>query len=306
MSELMTISNVSSVMGISSRTLRYWESAGLFKSVRGAQSGWRMYDECALQCIRITNLLRHFDFSISEIKEIMERKTVESLCNVLKKQLNKLDKTRSDLDTRREAISELISILEIETTLTLSSLENILLPVALERKKHIISKIQGGFLMERTTSKFDEVRYVDLEPARAVAFSCVGREPEDEAHAVVKEWIDKNNLQGTARVYAFNVEPYPSEENPEYGMGFCATIPEGIEIPAPLYEMRLPGGVYAVISEYKGDPSYGWKKMEELLNDAEWEWEYDMDRHPGLEEHIRREGGGFIIPVMLPVKKKVK
>lgn len=304
MDELMTINKVSSSMDISSRTLRYWESAGLFKSVRDAQSGWRMYGDYALQCIRITNLLRRLDFSISEIKIIIERKTIDSLCDVLKKQLSRLDKTRFDLDVRREAISDLIEMLELEPTLTLSSLENILLPVALERKKHIISKLQGGFSMESVKSKFDEVKYVSLAPARAVAFSFVGKEPEDEAYAPVKEWIDKNNLQGTARIYAFNVEPYPTKDNPEYGMGYCATIPEGIEIPPPLYEMKLPGGVYAVISEYEGDPSYGWKKMQALLDDKEWEWEYDGNRNPGLEEHIERAGGGFIIPVMLPVKKK--
>jgi len=29
-----------------------------------------------------------------------------------------------------------------------------------------------------------------------------------------------------------------------------------------------------------------------------------MSRHPGLEEHIARPDGGFIIPIVLPVKKK--
>jgi hypothetical protein len=157
--------------------------------------------------------------------------------------------------------------------------------------------------MEKT--KYDEVKIINMYKARAAAFSCTGKEPEDKAYFTVKEWIDKNNLQGTARIYLFNVEPYPTDENPEYGMGCCATIPEGVEIPEPLYEMNLPGGTYAVVSEYEGDPSFGWRKMQELLDDKDWAWEYDGDRSPGLEEHIERAGGGFIIPVMLPVKKKV-
>lgn len=304
MDELIAINKVSLITGISSRTLRYWEAAGLFKSVRDAGSGWRMYDNDALQCIRITDLLRRLDFSVNDIREVMERKTVESLCKILQKQLNKLDKTRSDLETRREAIFELVAILKYESSLNLSSLENILLPLALERKKHIISKLQGGFSMENVKGKYDEVKIIKMPPMRAAAFSCIGTEPEDEAYFAVKDWIVKNGLEGTMRIFGFNTEPYPTADNTAYGFGFCATVPEGIEIPEPLYEMKLPGGLYAIVSQYEGDPSYGWKKVQALCNDNEWEWKYDKDRNPGLEEHIDKADGGFVIPILFPVLKK--
>lgn len=304
MSEFTAISKVSTELKISSRTLRYWEASGLFTSLRDTQSGWRIYDDHAVQCIRITNLLRHLDFSIKDIKEIIEKQTVATLCTVLKKQLSKLNQAGSELKIRKEAISELIDILEDETTLSLSSLENIIFPVATERKKHVIQKLQGGFKMESIKSKFDEVSYINLAPARAVAFNAIGISPEGEAYEPVTKWLDENNLTGTARIYLFNVDPWPSEQQPEYGMGCCATIPENIEIPEHLYEMRLPGGTYAVISQYDGDPSYGWKKLDALMDDGDWEWQYDESRPPGLEEHIETADGGFIIPILLPVKKK--
>ena len=289
----VTINKVSAELGISSRTLRYWESAGLFKSVRDAQSGWRTYDDYTLQCIRVTDLLRRLDISVCDIKKVIESKTIDSLCRVLKKQLKRIDKTRSELDTLRETISELTAMLETESALTLSTLENTLLPVVLERKKHVISKPQGGISVKSVKNKYDEVRIVRMAPARTAAFSCVSTEPEDEAYSKLKNWIDQNNLQGTARIFGFNTEPYPTADSPAYGFGFCATVPEGVEIPEPLYEMRLSGGIYAVISDYEGDPSYGWKKVHALCMDREWEWIYDNDRNPGLEEHIELAGGGF-------------
>jgi DNA-binding transcriptional MerR regulator len=297
-------------MGISSRTLRYWETSGLFKSIRDAESGWRMYDEHALQCIRVTDLLRRLDFSIKEIKEVLEKKTIASFVGILRKQLQKLDKTSSDLGTRKEAIAELINILEHEQTLTLPSLEKILLPVALERKKHVVSKLQGGFPMESIKGKFSGVGYVNLPPMRTVAYCAVGKEPEDAAMEPVMKWVKESNMQGTARFYLFNTEPYMEQTTDgTYGMGCCATIPEGIEIPEPLKEMRLPGGTYAVISDYEGDPSFGWRKMFDIVGDKEWEWEWEQDRPghplPGLEEHIDRPNGYFPIPVMLPVKRKL-
>lgn len=161
--------------------------------------------------------------------------------------------------------------------------------------------------MENVKSKYDEVQIIKMVPARAVAFSCVDTEPEDKAFFPVKDWIVANGLEGTMRMFGFNTEPYPTDDNPAYGFGFCATIPEGIDIPKPLYEMTLPGGLYAVISgsAYDGDPSHGWKKVRELCNDNEWEWKYDEAR-PGLEEHIDRADGkgAFIIPILFPVKKK--
>jgi len=211
MDALITINKVSSDMGISSRTLRYWESAGLFKSIRDTQSGWRMYDDYTLQCIRITNFLRRLDFSIRDIKDVMERKTIDS---------------------------------------------------------------------------------------------CVGVEPEDEAYGVVQEWLDNTSLNGTARIFGFNVEPHPSAENPGYGFGYCATIPEGVDISAPLYEMRLPGGTYALVPDDGGGPETGWNKVRELCDDCEWGWTWDGDRNPGLEEHIYLAEGGPIIHILFPVKKK--
>lgn len=305
MGELQPINKVAMLMNISSRTLRYWEDSGLFQSTRDAQSNWRFYDDTALQCIRITDLLRRLDISIKDIKEVINHKTVESLQRVLNKQLNKLSKMDTDLHLRKEAISELMSILDHEFTFSLSSLESILIPIAVERNKYSIEKLQGGLGMESIKSKYGEVLLIQLPPMRAAAYSHVGAEPENEAIAPVVKWIAENDLKGTMRLFGFNTEPYPSENSSEYGFGFCATIPEGIEIPKPLYEMRLPGGIYAVISQYEGDPSFGWQKVHRLMDDKDWEWEYDMSRL-GLEEHIENadKKGGYLVPILFPVKKR--
>ena len=300
---LTAINKVSIDMGISSRTLRYWEAAGLFESERDAQSGWRMYDENALQCIRVIDLLRRLDLSIRDIKEVLDNRTVDSLCHVLQKRLSRLEKTRADLDTLRAVISEILDIIKIEPQLTLFSLENVLFPVRLERKKHVATKIQGGFSMGNVKNKHDDIKILKLPPMRTVAYHCVGTEPEDEAYGAVKDWIVKNNLEGTMRIFGFNTEPYPSGDTP-YGFGYCATIPEGIAISEPLYEMRLPGGLYAVIPD-EGDLEASWKKVHELRENKEWEWTWDNDRNPCLEEHIDCERtSGPLIPILFPVKKK--
>ena len=158
--------------------------------------------------------------------------------------------------------------------------------------------------MSSIKSKLDDVKYVELPPARAVAFESSGKDVEDTVYFAVTEWLDKNNLRGTARVYLYNCDPWPTGEGQDYGMGCCATIPEGVVIPDPFKERRMPGGTYAVVSDYEGDPSFGWRKMQEIMGDKDCEWEHEERGCVGLEEHIPKPGGGFHIPVMLPVKRK--
>jgi len=310
MNSLTLINKVSADLAVSSRTLRYWEGAGLFTSGRDPQSGWRVYDERALERIRVTLLLRRLDFSIGDIKEIIDKQTVESLCQILRKQLGRLTKAGSDLETRRTAISGLIAILEGEETLTLSSLENLLLPVAVERKKHLLTKQIGGEKMDDINSKYGDVCIVTMPPMRTAAYSCVSPQPEKDSIEVIKKWIADYRLESTARLFGFHTPPYNStDDDPGYGFGFFAAVSEDVAISEPLYEKRLPGGLYAVFSEYDGDPMYAWDRVMALFKDSEWEWEWDTGRHPehpGFEEHIDRADGkgDFYLRVHVPVKRK--
>lgn len=299
-----SISKVSAETGISSRTLRYWEEAGLIQSTRDVQSGWRLYDETAMRSIGVIEVLRRLGLPVGDIAKVLEGKSTDELVGALRRQLQKLQDMTADVALRAEVITELIATIQKEPSYDLSSLEGLMLPGELKRKKNSIEKLEKGLTMENMKSKYGDIRFIQLPVMRTAAYSCVGIEPEDMACAPVVKWIRESGLEGTMRLFGFNTEPYPSEQSREYGFGYCASIPEGIEIPEPLREMRLPGGIYMVISEYEGDPSFGWKKAQEVLADPGFEWEYDMSRHPGLEEHIARPEGGYIIPIVLPVKKK--
>lgn len=61
MNKHISINKMAEQMGLTSRTLRHWESEKLFSSIRDVDSGWRTYDENAILCIRLTALLRNFE-----------------------------------------------------------------------------------------------------------------------------------------------------------------------------------------------------------------------------------------------------
>ena len=135
MGEIQGISKVTLATGLTSRTLRYWESKGLLKSIRDPVSGWRMYDEQALRHIRITALLRGLDISLKDIKQVLTSQTAQTLQGVLQKQQKKLAKMDRDLHKRAQALDVLINLLREDKPLPLPAMENLLQPVALLPEK---------------------------------------------------------------------------------------------------------------------------------------------------------------------------
>lgn len=309
MKTLYPINKVTTAMGLTGRTLRYWEAAGLFQSQRDSQSGWRCYDEEALMHIRLTDLLRRMEISIKDIGYVLQSKKAAALKEVLLKKERQLKQASRGLKHQQQIIQSVMKLLENQLFLPLPAMEALLISLAPPRKKQSLDEMLGGNEMENEKSLIEQVKIIKLPPMRGAAFIHVGAEPEEEARLPVTNWIKKMGLEGTMQLFGFNADPYPSADSQEYGFGYCATIPTDVDIPKPLFEMHLPGGLYGVISDYEGDPSFGWQKAMKLLEDAAWPWELDTERLPGLEEHLDRgdkKGGyqDFYISILFPIKPK--
>ena len=70
----MTVNEVSKLTGVSIRTLQYYDKIGLLKPTKYTESGYRLYDDIALEKLQQILLFREFEFSLKEIKEIISKK----------------------------------------------------------------------------------------------------------------------------------------------------------------------------------------------------------------------------------------
>ncbi len=86
----MTVKEVSCLTGISVRTLQHYDNIGLLRPASRTEAGYRIYDDRALRRLQDILLLRELEFSLKDIKEI-------------------LDSPRYD---RRQAIKDQIALLE--------------------------------------------------------------------------------------------------------------------------------------------------------------------------------------------------
>ncbi|NBJ92940.1 MerR family transcriptional regulator [Parablautia muri] len=70
---MRTVKEVSKLTGVSIRTLQYYDKIGLLKPTQYTQSGYRLYDDTALEMLQQILLFRELKFPLKEIKEMISR-----------------------------------------------------------------------------------------------------------------------------------------------------------------------------------------------------------------------------------------
>ncbi len=68
---MLTVNEVSKLAGISIRTLQYYDKIGLLKPAAYTESGYRLYDDAALEQLQQILLFRELEFPLKEIKNII-------------------------------------------------------------------------------------------------------------------------------------------------------------------------------------------------------------------------------------------
>ena len=70
---MRTISHVAELTGISIRTLQYYDEIGLLKPSELTQSGYRLYNDEALQKLQQILFFKELGFKLKDIREILEK-----------------------------------------------------------------------------------------------------------------------------------------------------------------------------------------------------------------------------------------
>ena len=69
---MMTVNEVSKLTGVSIRTLQYSDTIGLLKPAGYTASGYRLYDDTALERLQQILLFKELEFPLKEIKRIID------------------------------------------------------------------------------------------------------------------------------------------------------------------------------------------------------------------------------------------
>ncbi len=101
---MKTISQVSELTGISTRTLQYYDEIGLLKPSELTSSGYRLYSDEVLQKLQQILFFKELDFKLKEINEILQKPDFDKV-EAFKKQ-------KKLLCLKRDRIDNLIKLLD--------------------------------------------------------------------------------------------------------------------------------------------------------------------------------------------------
>lgn len=94
---MITVKEMSRLTGVSVRTLHHYDSIGLLKPDGYTDSGYRLYDEKALERLQHILLFRELEFSLKEIQEILESPDFDRI-NALEQQITLLSLKKEHLE----------------------------------------------------------------------------------------------------------------------------------------------------------------------------------------------------------------
>ena len=126
---MRTISQVAELTGISTRTLQYYDEIALLKPSELTQSGYRLYNDEALQKLQQILLLKELGFKLKEIKEILQNPDLDRIkAFKSQKELLLLKRNRTDrliqLLSRLEKGEQCMSFKEFDLSDYITALED--------------------------------------------------------------------------------------------------------------------------------------------------------------------------------------
>lgn len=324
--QLATIGEVSREMGVSTRTLRYYEQMGLIAPIQRAAGAYRAYDAATVARLRQIVVLRKLRMPLRQVAAVLEADSAAAAIEAFQQSLAELDEELDALQAIRDVIGAFIARLGQLSQLGLEPAlldDAALLEVAdaLTLRRHRLAEPRTMADLEQASQRLAElkdkdVRIVYLPPATVASAHCIGGAdgPEQASAEMLDRFISEARLQEAypaARHFGFNNPDQPTEGE-GHGYERYVTIPDDLEVPPPLTRKRFAGGLYAAHAIPMGaweewQSLYEWAAASELY---EPRWGSVEGVYGWLEEHLNYWGwaaasdGQRQVDLLLPVRLK--
>lgn len=310
MEELIKIGDLCKSHHITSRTLRYYEEAGLLMSHRN-DNGYRSYDQKAVARLEQILFLRELRLSISQISQLLDADDAKIVVSILSE---KLDSVNHDIDslTSLKQVIEMCILLFEKKKLTTQPIKHLQTKinelVQSNSKTKNVTEVKP--MKQNTLDKLSkhEVRIIKLPPLRVAAYRAESEQPENDAWSKLSKWKKENNINigKQARQFGFN-NPNPQEGTPVYGYEVWEVVDEDVAGTDEITIKQFEGGIYAVTTATADDPyldiSRRWNQLYQWVMDSE----YTPSDHQWLEENLptvfNENSTSFQLDLYFPIKK---
>jgi len=334
--ELQTISQISKAYNLSTRALRYYEQIGLIQSEKKEDYAYRVYSEETVKRIQQILVLRKLRIPLKQISEILQSEDVVVIIDAFQKNLSEVDEEITALSTIRDIISGFITRLNesVNADIKLNLLEDTDLLEAVDsltvRQMPLKEEKTAGDL-QAASEKLDRltdrnVRIVYLPPMTVAAAHYIGDGCEGVVYGQINEFIIKNDLlkkKPDLRAFGFNnpIQPIDKIGFSSSGYETWVTIPDDMDVSAPLVKKQFTGGLYAahmipmgafeewqwlrewVLSNDKYDPAWGEVRFTPYDDGTEWAFEEPLNYYNTVKE-LKSGAETQQLDLLFPIKPK--
>ena len=323
--ENLTISQVTQRYGVTHRMLRHYEKLGLIRPIYREDYAYRCYDEAALKRVQLIVILRKLRIPLKQIAVILQDDRYEQTRQILQDSIDELDGEIRSLDTIRSILNTFIQRIDEKTRLDLLGETDLIEAAnAILPSKNNLKENLGMNELEKANETLEKnlnVRILQIPPFTVASNHVIGKDPEETVDDLMFQFIRDSRLyeiKPDARYFGFN-HPNPGIlENGEHGYEVWATIPDDMDVPAPLVKKKFEGGLFAALTIKFPEFQY-WQELER--------WAYSSDKYEPnyselgdeimggcLEEHLNcvysvhtgwpENGIGGQLDLLLPIKKR--
>ena len=300
MTTMLTITEVSRALNISTRMLRYYEQQGLIASARRPDYAYRVYDAENVNCLRVILVLRRLRVPLAAIRAILTDCDAGEAVALLQTRVQEVEGEIRSLAAIRDALTLFVQRISGAADMAsrvallgdealLKAVQAMALTNSTLKEKVIMSEIHQA---EQEQWRKLNVRFILLPPMTVAAFHYVGPDPEEHVGDMASRFVQESRLyevKPDSRMFGFN-HPNPSPDRPHYGYENWVTIPEDFDVPAPGVKKHFPGGLYAAHAIDFGN-FHEWQWLAQWVdNSPDWEGncspEGPENMFGGLEEHL--------------------
>lgn len=306
--EMIKITDLTKQLGLSSRTLRYYEQVGLITSVRPPFEAYRYYTEESVKRLEQIMILRKMQIPVKDIIRIYENPEMSTLVAVFEERIREVDQEVTALSELKNIINTFLQKMVTSGIKKISAL-----PLLYEEMEK-----QFGLIEEQKKTTYRELTELGRKLQRPVEASIVHLPAMRVLSSYLKNDPEISDPAGFFLYVQANGIPYGEpgcHRQFEYQDGerdvIMLRVADGYENNGEYADFVFDGGLFAAANVYV-DEDLG-EYFHSLVKSFDGNKFYELDygsgdgfRHPALLENLispdeKRE----LVCLYVPVKKRV-
>ncbi len=299
---LIKITDLCIQLGLSSRTLRYYEEAGLITSIRPQFEKYRYYDEQNVQRLRQIMILRKMQIPIKDIVRIYDSREMLDITEVFVKRISEIDKKVMALSELKRIINDFLNSMVEKGIRNISAL-----PLLYEEMDKQLAVRESIGMEDLSNISENIVRPLDISiaelPRMRVLSSYLKAEPQNSDTEAFLHYIQMNGIR---RDYHGSFEYWENEHDV-----MISKIADDFVNDSCFADFYFDGGLFAAANLYLDDDinQLFCSLIKSFDENKFYQIDYAPDgsmRHAAMTENLispneRRQ----LVTLYVPVKKRI-